>query len=575
MKQFFRIFFASFLAIVFLLAAAGLGVKMKLGKKSKIKDHSYLVVDIYGNLPEYDPPGSGISSMLGGKPETLNRILNNLMKARVDKRIDGVILKVSMSNNGGMAAFQEIREAVRKVRAAGKPVYAFSDAMDRNALFLASSCDSIYMPSNGYFYFTGLSLTSEHLSGSLEKLGIKVNLHKIKDYKSAAEMVTRSDLSPESREMYGWILEEVWDMGMQAISQGRGLSEEKIVDCMRHALFSTEEARDAGLIDRVAFFQDLEDQLKQDKDDKPRFVTQSRYAKEKAEDLGFKGKQKIAVIHAQGIIGGRKSQVHPLLGTMMGHETVVADLNRARLDKDIKAVVFRVDSRGGEGLASGLIAHEVERLSKMKPVVVSMVDVAASGGYDIAYCANKLMADPATITGSIGSIAAKFNTRGLNDKLGITHDHVTKGPMALLYSSDRDFTREERTRFEQNHWEVFNVWFDDICKHRGMTPEQLDKLAQGRIWTGRQAKENGLIDELGGLEDAVGLAKTMADIPKDERVTVLHYPQTRGIISELFGGNGLSSAFRAVVYRLLQDEMLSMSALAPGETRLMDPLIIR
>jgi protease-4 len=264
------------------------------------------------------------------------------------------------------------------------------------------------------------------------------------------------------------------------------------------------------------------------------------------------------VVHAQGTIGGRKSGANPVLGVMMGHETVVADLRRARKNDKVAAVVFRVDSRGGEALASDLIGHEVERTAEIKPVVVSMVDVAASGGYHIAYRASKIVADPLTLTGSIGSINMKPNLKGLYDKLGITYDFVTKGPMALMYSDYRNFTPEEKDRFQKNHWDGFNHWLRDVAEHRGMTFEEAEKLAHGRVWTGRQAKANGLVDELGGLDKAVAIAKDLAGIPEEEPVTLLHFPKKKGWLNLFFGGGSDSQSFlNWALYRFVQDDLIA------------------
>jgi protease-4 len=287
-----------------------------------------------------------------------------------------------------------------------------------------------------------------------------------------------------------------------------------------------------------------------------RTVSSSRYALVEPSKLGLKGKKKIAVVHAQGMIGGRKTRTDPMLGIMMGHESVIAELRRAQKDKDVAAIVFRVDSRGGESLASDLIGHEVEEVSKEKPIVVSMVDVAASGGYYIAYEASKLVADPMTITGSIGSISAKFNMKGLYDKLGITYDFVEKGPNALFYSDYRDFTPEERALFEKNHWAGFDMWLRDVAEHRKMTYEQVSALAMGRVWTGRQAKANGLIDELGGLDKAIEVAKGLANIKDTEKVTVVHYPKKKGLLNLLFSGEGsMTEAVNYVIYRYIHNDV--------------------
>jgi protease-4 len=557
MKTFFRSFLASLLALVFLLVIFIGIIAWKTSRKPKIEQHSYLVVDIYGQILEYDPPSDIMSQILGGEPLTLQAILSNLEKASLDERIDGVIMRFSANNSAGLAKLQEIRNAIIKVKKAGKKVYGFSDNIDRKTYYLASACDSIFIPPTAYFFFTGFSTSTYHVKETLDKLGIEPNIHRIKDYKSAAEIVTRKDMSPESRENKEWIQDEQWEMFIRALEGDRGITEDKVIKLMEHALFSAEEAKEAGLIDRLLYWDELEDTLKQEKDKKLRTVSQNRYSQVDPAKLGLKGKKKIAVVHAQGMIGGRRSTVNPLLGVMMGHETVMEDLRRARMDDDIEAVVFRVDSRGGEGLASDLIGHEVEVTSRVKPVVVSMVDVAASGGYLISYRASKIVADPMTITGSIGSISGKVNMKEFYDKLGVTHDFVTKGPMALMFSDYRNFTEKEWERFKEDHWNGFNAWLRDVAQHREMSFEEAEKLAYGRVWTGRQAKANGLLDELGGLDRAVEVAKELAGIPADEKVTILHYPIKKGVLSSIFGGKGeLNAAARWILYRFIRDDLV-------------------
>ncbi len=555
MKAFFRSFFASLLALIVLIAVILGVIAWRSSRKSKIHDHSYLIVDIYGQILEYDPPADVLSQLLEKRPLTLQNIIDNLEKASVDKRIDGVILKISSSNSAGMAKLNEIRRAVRKVQKAGKKVYGFSDAMDRKTYYLAAACDLIVMPPPSNFIFTGFLSTTEHYKETLEKLGIEPNVHRIKDYKSAAEMVIRKDMSRESRENKTWLIEEFWEMFTETLAQDRALTGEKIEELMKHALFTAEEAREGGLIDSILYWDEMETMLTEDREERLKTVSLARYAQEDRKKLGFKGKKTVAVIHAQGMIGGRKSGVNPVIGVTMGHETVVADLERARLDDDVSAVVFRVDSRGGEGLASDLIGHEVEAVSRVKPIVVSMVDNAASGGYYISYQANRVVADSFTLTGSIGSISGKVNLKGLYDRLGITQDFVTKGPMALLFSEYRNFTKDEWERFIDNHWDGFNAWLKDVAEHRGMTFEEAEKLAHGRVWTGRQAEANGLVDGLGGFDRAVEMAKNLAGIPADEMVTLVHYPKKRGIIRTIFGRNNNKPAvIEWLIHRSLQED---------------------
>ncbi len=556
MKTFVRSFLGMLVAIVVVVALVAGVFAVKSRFRDRIKKHSYLVVDVYGEIMEYEPPG-GLFSVMGDSPETVQRILGNLEKAALDDRIEGVILKMSGNAGIGYASLGEIRNAVMEIRGAGKKVYGFADVVNRRIYYLAAACDSIYVPPGAYFDFRGVAAMSMHIKRTLEKLDIEPNIHQIKDYKSAAEMVTREDMSPEARENIDWILDDFWGHFMDTMREDRGLSEERVTELMRHALFAPQEAVDAGLVDRLLYYDELEDMLKREKDEELRTVSQARYGRVKPSKVGLKGKKKIAVVHAQGMIAGRKSTVDPLLGVVMGHESVVKELRKAREDDDIAAIVFRVNSGGGDGLTSDLIARGVEYANEEKPVVVSMADVAGSGGYYIAYRASKIVADPMTITGSIGSISGKFNMKGFYDKLGITYDFVARGPMALMWSDYRNFTDEERERFEDNHWDQFNLWLADVAKRRGMTFEEAEKLAHGRVYTGLQAKANGLIDEVGGLGRAIDVAKELAEIPADRGVTVVHYPKKKdplGAICEVLGNP--AAVIRWVLYRFLHEELV-------------------
>jgi protease-4 len=561
MKSFIKTFFAVLVANVVLAALlfvfiAAFGASMKAGKKPDIKKGSYLVVDIYGPVMSYHPPQSFPESLLGDEPETVHRILTNLEKARADERITGVIMKLSSSNGLGMGMVEEIRGAIHKLREAGKPVYAYSDALDRQTMFLAAACDSVFMAPPATLYFVGFGRTVPYAKRMLEKLGIRSDMHRIKDYKSAAELVMREDMSDEAREMYTWILQDLWEMHMPVFANDLSMTEDTLVEHMEYALFTAEEAKEAGFVDGVLYWSEMKELLQGEDDEELNTVSQSDYAKITRESVGLKGKKRIAVVHAHGMIGGRKSKIDPMFGPMMGHETVAANLLKAAEDDKVEAVVFRVNSGGGEGLASDLICHAVDEVLEKKPVIVSMVDVAASGGYYIAYHATKIVANPMTITGSIGSISGKFNTRGMYGKLGITFDSVSMGPNALMWSDKSDFTREQRARFVDDHWKGFNRWLADVAEYRGMTFEQAETLAHGRVWTGRQAQDNGLIDEVGGLDRAIELAKEEAGIDLAEEVTLVHYPKKKGLLASIMGGDSpLSAAFRWVLYRFLHEDL--------------------
>jgi protease-4 len=286
-------------------------------------------------------------------------------------------------------------------------------------------------------------------------------------------------------------------------------------------------------------------------------------------EAGIHGKHHLAVVHAYGEIGGRESRTGGLTGTVMGHESVIDDLRSAEEDESAKAIIFRVDSPGGESLASELIAREVGRIAKKKPVIVSMGDVAASGGYAIAYRATKIVADSLTITGSIGSIYGKMNVAGLWKKGGITFDSVTKGANALFFSEFTDFDAEQWKRVETYHNASFDRWLRDISAARKIPVEQLRPLTEGRVWTGRQAVANHLIDDTGGWERAVALAKEEAKIPADEGVIFDHYPKKVGIITLLTSGKAPITVARLMINRWMQTDFAETKRmLMSRETRL-------
>ncbi|MBC8425549.1 S49 family peptidase [bacterium] len=546
--------------VVSLLIVAG-AVWLLFGRGPDIEDGSWLVLDLYGEVSEYDPPGGPISELIGGSPLTLQDMIDGLGKAAVDERIAGVILRVSSTHTADLAKLQELRHAVDGVQAAGKPVHAWGDALDLETLFLAAGCDDVAMPGGGYFEIRGMTAQSYHVRAMLDKLGIKPHLHRIKDYKLAAEMITDTKMSGPGREQRTWLLEDIWDVVVPAIAADRGLSVQRVTELMEYAEFEPDEAAESGLIDRVIFWSELEDELRDPEDDVLPLVALADYDEVSWDDLIDTGEGTVAVIHAEGNIGGRESRVDPVWGLMMGHESVNRELRRCRLDDEVKAVVLRIDSGGGESLASDLMAHEVGRLAAVKPVVVSMVDVAASGGYTLAYQATKLMAGPLTYTGSIGSINMMFNMKGFYDRIGFSKDFVEKGPMAGLGSDYRDPTEAEWERHADAHWKSFDTWLADVAEHRGMSFARAESLAHGRVFTGRQAAANGLIDAVGYLDDAVALAAELAGLDPAAPPRLVHLPESQDLLESFFSDEPgidtpVAAAVRSTLNRELRREML-------------------
>ncbi len=523
---------AAVIVALALIALAGIGgAYLKWGRGPSVEGGSVLVQPVGGCYPEY-PPGGITSGIFASAEPTLHGILENLSKAAADDRIDGVIVTVE-SPCAGYAMLEEIRAGIGKVRAAGKPVWAWSDMLNVKSLYVASACDSLFLLPTAYIELSGPYLERLYVTEALDKLGVRPQITRIEGYKSAAEMVTRTDMSPQAREESLNILGDIYPRVMGETAEGLGLSEAELTALLERTLLTADEAVEARLVRGLRYWDEMTGSLPGDGE--PRLVQAADYARVEPAKVGLKGKKKIAVVHAQGLIGGSRSGVNPLLGNLMGYESVREDIEKAVQDDDVAAIVFRVDSGGGESIASDRISRAVQQADAEKPVIVSMVDMAASGGYSISYRARTLLADRNTITGSIGSITGKFVLKDFYNHIGITKDGVGMGPAQGFNSDYRAWTPEEMARVETDHWAGYNAWIADIARHRDMTPAEVDSLGRGRVWTGEQAVENGLVDRIGGLDEAVAQAKEAAGLALDEKVTLVHYPRPEGFLAELIG----------------------------------------
>ncbi|MEZ4386150.1 MAG: S49 family peptidase [Candidatus Krumholzibacteriia bacterium] len=530
---------ASLISLVVVLAIVGGVLFLALHRSPEVPKDGWLVIDLHESLPEYAPPGSFPGGLMGGDTLTLQDALDALAKASLDRRTRGVIWKLSAGNGAGWAKLQELRQATAAVRQAGKPVYAWADNLDLRTLYLAAACDSIYMPRGGYFSFQGLRRESMHVKGTLDKLGIVPHVSKIREYKAAAELVMETETTPLVKERNQRMLDELWATVSGTIADDRGLVYADLLALLEHGALEPSEAADAGVIDRVLYWQGLEARLLAEAHDpKAKLlptVSPATYRDVAWKDLGRKGKATVAVVHAQGMIGGRENGTNPVFGITMGHESVVRELQRARLDPDVAAIVFRVDSPGGDGLTSDLIGHEVALCADAKPTVVSMVDVAASGGYQISFRATRLLADPLSVVGSIGSISAFFDLSGWYRKIGLSKDGVEAGPMAGLGRDDRAPTAQEWAAFTASHYAGFNDWLQQVADKRGLTFAEMEERAYGRIFHGEEAVRLGLIDGIGNLDQAVRLAAELAEIAPETPLTVVHLPERQSTLDQLLG----------------------------------------
>jgi protease-4 len=518
-----------------LVLVALLGFALLLGalgqREPNIRDNSVLVLRVAGPLPDY-VPDDPLRKLLGGPDESLSNLVLQFRKAKSDKRIKAVILDINMSG-AGWGKSEEIRDAIADFRSSGKQVYAYMEFGLNKEYYIASACDRIYLAPPGELFINGLAANVMFFRGSLDKLGVYPDIYQIGKYKSAGDTFTRKDMSEAHREYINSLLDDLFNRYVEAIAKARNKTPEEVRAIIDNSPYSALKAKEAGLIDSAAYRDELDKEIKAKlgyKDtDQLRLVRGSEYREVPAESLGLDKGERIAVIYATGEIGSGKSENSPTGDQSIGSDTVAKALNDARDDKTIKAIVLRVDSPGGSGLASDIIWHAVEAAKQKKPVVVSMADVAASGGYYIAASANKIIAQPSTITGSIGVVGGKPVMKGFYDWIGLSNEYVLRGKNAGMFRETEKFSPDERAKFEE--WiktTYYNDFVPKVAKGRSKDPQYIDSVGQGRVWTGSQGKDRGLVDEFGGLDRAVAVAQQLANIPADKGVTrvILPYPQT-------------------------------------------------
>lgn len=575
------------LILVAIIGIAILWAALRKGEPT-VADNSVLTLRVAGALPDYSPDDP-FKKYFGGPDQSLTGLVMQFKKAKVDKRIKAVLLDVNMSGVGWGKA-EELRDAITDFRSSGKPVYAFIEFGLNKEYYIATACDKIIVPPPGNLFITGLAADVMFFRGSLDKLGIYPDIYQIGKYKSAGDMFTQKEMTEAHREYINSMLDDLYNRYINTIAQARKKSPEEVRALIDNAPYNAQTAKEAGLIDESLYKDEVEKQLKTllgyKETDTLATVRGYDYRDVSPESLGLNKGERLAVIYASGTIESGSSQNSPSGEQSIGSDTVAKAVSDAAADKSIKAIVLRVDSPGGSGLASDIIWHAVEEANKKKPVVVSMSDVAASGGYYISASAAKIIAQPSTITGSIGVVAGKPVMRGFYDWLGISNEYVLRGKTAGMFRETEKFSDEERAKFEE--W-IKTTYYRDfipkVAKGRSKDPEYVDSVGQGRVWTGWQAKERGLVDDFGGLDKAVEVAKQLAKIPADKGVerVILPYPTT--FLQQLLSGSDNSNTEveqqRAVFAALPEDArralryMALMDRMKNGESMLLMPFDLR
>lgn len=483
---------------------------------------TYLSLGLSTEVPEH-PTSDDIGSLLERHPPSLRTLVESLDRAAGDASVKGVIARIGFLEGAGWGKVQDLRDAIVRFRKSGKPAYAHLEFCGNKEYYLASACSKVYAAPTALLDISGLSAEVTFFRGTLDKLGVQAQFEGVGRYKNAPNQFTETGLTGPHREQMEALVESLYGQYVEAIAKGRGKTAEEVRQLVDAGPYDGAEALKVGLVDELLYQDQVEAKLSE-----AGRTTPSRYLRS-ARGLGMGSRPKLAIVYATGQIVSGESQSGGLGGEFAGSDTVSRSIRRAREDGSVKAIVLRVDSPGGSGTASDAIWREVELARKTKPVVASMGDVAASGGYYIAMGSDAIVAQPGTITGSIGVFGGKFSLRGLYDKIGIDRATLKRGEHSDLFSDYRPWTDSERAKVRSLMVGFYRDFIEKAAGGRHKSPEEIDALAQGRVWTGADAVKNGLVDRLGGLSDALSLAKQKAHIPDEQEVALLVLPERKSV----------------------------------------------
>ena len=556
MRDFLKYTFASLLGNLLglvLISSVGIGGLIFLAISAanredpgpRVENKSILVFDLSLNITDSRPnssTGEAIQQALSDENTdslTLRSVLDSIDRATKDNRITGIFLQGTTTGNGnGLATLREVREALERFRNSGKPIYAYDEDWSEGEYYLASVANTIYVNPLGALELNGFSTQTTFFAGALEKFGIGVQVVRVGKYKSAVEPFERTQMSPENRQQTQKLLNDLWGEYRATVGKYRQLTPQQVQQIAdSQGVFMPKDAQNRKLVDKVAYFDEVTSELKkisgkEDDDQNFRQIPINTYAKfGENKQVSASSSNRIAVIYAEGeIVDGQGS------GRSVGGDRLSKQLRRLRLDKNIKAVVLRVNSPGGSATASEVILREVKLTRKVKPVVVSMGNLAASGGYWISTDANQIFAEPNTITGSIGVFGLLPNIQKVANNNGVTWDVVKTGRYADAQSSIRPKTEQELALYRQVVQEIYEQFLTKVAESRNLPKQTVAQIAQGRVWSGLEAKKIGLVDQIGGIQDAIAEA---AKIAKLEKWEIDEYPKTRSleerIVEKLIG----------------------------------------
>jgi protease-4 len=494
-----------------------------------IADNSVLVLRVSGDLPEKPP--MELPSFVGEDhtPLTVIGVWSALEKAAADGRIKAVVFQPE-GLSAGWAKLEELRLDIDKFKKSGKPVIAYLRQPGTREYYVASGADRIYLGPSEPVMVKGLRAEMMYFKKTLDKIGVNVEIEHAGKYKDFGDMFTRSDMSPETREVMTSVVDDLYANLVGGIAAGRKRTPDEVRALIDQGPFTAPQALKAGLVDELRFEDQMWGELKDRLKAEPSRVSMDKYARVTMDSLGLQGKSRIAVVVGEGDILRGSPGDDGAGETNLTSNGFNKLLRRVENDSLVKGVVVRIDSPGGEVTASDEIWRQMNLLSKKKPLVISMSDAAASGGYYMAMTGDPIVAYPATFTGSIGVVFGKPNIRGLYDKLGINKEAIQRGKNAGIDSDYTPLTPEQRAKLREGIDESYQDFVTKVADARHRRFAEIEPLAQGRVWLGSQAKPRDLVDEIGGLDKAIEMVKRKAKIPADERVSLMIYPGRRSLL---------------------------------------------
>lgn len=515
--------------------------KLFSSKPPTIAGDSTLVLSLSGDVPEAAPVEIPIPFLKSEASPTVRDLWISLRQAATDNRIRALVIQPE-SLSAGWGKLQEIRQELLDFKKSGKPVYAFLQSAGSREYYLASVADRVFISPDDSLEVKGFLLEEMYFKNTLDKLGVQVQVDHMGKFKDAGDIFTKTSMTPETRQVLNSVVEQIYDDFCAAIGQARHKTADQVKTLVDAGPFMADEAKNDGLVDMLGYEDEMYAEIQRKTGVKETKKVDIRTYFRAAPGKG----DRIALLVGEGdIVSGDPNDGY-------NSESIIAEtgfsklIRRVRDDGSVKGVILRVDSPGGSAVASDEILHELKLLGAAKPLVISMSDVAASGGYLMSMTGNKIFAYPDTITGSIGVLYIRPNLKGLYDKLGITDDSVGRGKMADIDSLSTPLSDAETEKLHQSIATTYHSFLAKVAGARRKSIDQVDALAQGRVWMGVQAHDNGLVDNLGGFDDAVAYIRGKAGLPANGDTNLVVYPPRRSLF-EILSESSTDVTAQAVV----------------------------